>query len=419
MTIVLRRKRFRRTVSLRHGTGVIRAPLTFTRTGGAAFFNSAGTLVEVGGNVPRFAAGGLLLEPARTNLVSAPRTPGRTNWALAGPGLVAAPGIAGPSGIADDASRFTEAASGTLQVFATAAGHSFSAGVTYTFSTLARAGSRSFVQIVAPAATFPLDAWANFDVAAGVVGSFGPAVVGVPRIEAVGGGWWRCSMVATATSGGVASAAIIGVANNPAMPRVGSYALNGGTLDVAYAQTEVGVFPTSLAMPAAGAPSEQTTRFQDILTAPWASVAPRGQCTVLASVRLNLVSLNSGGQTIFYAHDGTNANRFGVRYSNTGLALIRVIANSPTGPGLVGSPQGSNVLLRVAMAVRSDSLSAVIAGGAPVFLAGAPPPVTTFQVGARDSSLDPIFGEVIACEVLDRAVPDSVLQQLVNALPTA
>lgn len=79
-------------------------------------------------------------------------------------------------------------------------GVSILAGVTYAISMYVKAGASSFIQIYAPMATFGTDAFANFNVATGTVGTVGSAATA--SIQNVGNGWYRCSMVATAIAAG-------------------------------------------------------------------------------------------------------------------------------------------------------------------------------------------------------------------------
>ena len=74
-------------------------------------------------------------------------------------------------------------------------GVSILAGVTYAISIYVKAGTSSFIQINGPT-SFGADAFANFNVATGTVGTVGSAATA--SIQDVGNGWYRCSMVAPA-----------------------------------------------------------------------------------------------------------------------------------------------------------------------------------------------------------------------------
>ena len=93
---------------------------------------------------------------------------------------------------------------------ATGMGVTFLAGVTYAASIYVKAGTSSFVQIYMATAPFGLDAFANFDLATGTLGTVGSAATA--SIQAVGNGWYRCSVVATATAAATGASARVNFA---------------------------------------------------------------------------------------------------------------------------------------------------------------------------------------------------------------
>ena len=81
-------------------------------------------------------------------------------------------------------------------------GFTFTLGEEYTQSVYAKAGTNNIVQVLGTSAVFGSQAWANFDLFDGTIGSKGNATAAA--IQSVGEGWYRCSITitATATSGG-------------------------------------------------------------------------------------------------------------------------------------------------------------------------------------------------------------------------
>jgi len=73
---------------------------------------------------------------------------------------------------------------------------SVTSGVSYTMSTYAKKNTNNFVQIAGGSVLFGANAWANFDLNSGVVGSVGSAATAT--ITNVGNGWYRCTMTAPA-----------------------------------------------------------------------------------------------------------------------------------------------------------------------------------------------------------------------------
>ena len=76
-------------------------------------------------------------------------------------------------------------------------------GLTYTFSVFAKKGvlasARNFIQLAVPTTPFGANAYANFDILNGTIPTQGAGLVSA-AITNVGSGWYRCSIVATATS---------------------------------------------------------------------------------------------------------------------------------------------------------------------------------------------------------------------------
>jgi hypothetical protein len=73
---------------------------------------------------------------------------------------------------------------------------SVTSGVSYTMSTYTKKNTNNFVQIAGGSVLFGANAWANFDLNSGVVGSVGSAATAT--ITNVGNGWYRCTMTAPA-----------------------------------------------------------------------------------------------------------------------------------------------------------------------------------------------------------------------------
>lgn len=81
---------------------------------------------------------------------------------------------------------------------ATVQGISVISGTTYTVSCYVKKNTNNFFQFYFLAGQFTANAFANFDVNNGVLGTVGPAATAT--ITDVGNGWYRCSMTSTAIS---------------------------------------------------------------------------------------------------------------------------------------------------------------------------------------------------------------------------
>lgn len=76
-------------------------------------------------------------------------------------------------------------------------------GNAYVFSVYAKANTNNYLQLLIP---FTVNHYANFDLSLGVLGAVGSAVTAA--IASVGSGWYRCSIVLTATSSAANNAII-------------------------------------------------------------------------------------------------------------------------------------------------------------------------------------------------------------------
>ena len=135
------------------------------------------------------------------------------------------------------ADRFIEA-TGTVQHSLTDQSVNFTSGVTYTFSVYAKYETAAFIQLLLGSGAFGLNAWGNFDVQNGVLGTMGTA--GIGQIANAGNGWFRCSISLLATASASSGIAIFG-ANSASMTRAASYAgVVTNTRLLADAQVETG-----------------------------------------------------------------------------------------------------------------------------------------------------------------------------------
>jgi hypothetical protein len=183
-------------------TGTLNPAITFTRASTGYRENSSGVLVSETTDVARFdyepvafTPRGLLIEEAATNLLTYSEDLTNAAWSkqLA---TISANAIAAPDG-ATTMDRMIEDSTA-------ASGHyirrsvSYVSGTTYVASFYAKAGARSWVFLDHPATAFTTLQRTYFDLTNGVVGITGSSTTAF--IENVGGGIYRCSIIATATA---------------------------------------------------------------------------------------------------------------------------------------------------------------------------------------------------------------------------
>lgn len=158
-------------------------------------------------NIPRidYSLGGcpnILLEPQRTNLALQSSSFDSASWVKANI-TATANTTTSPSGVVD---ADTVEGNGVLLVHQIQQNISYTTGLSYSASIYAKKNTNNFIQIVFAASTFGANAFANFDLNSGAVGTIGSSATA--RIENVGNGWYRCIMTATATATGTAAISI-------------------------------------------------------------------------------------------------------------------------------------------------------------------------------------------------------------------
>ena len=248
------------------GAETLDSRVTFTRTTTATRTNSSGLIESVAINGPRFdynpttlAPKGLLIEEQRVNLVTYSEQFDNAAWTKQQSSVTANTVIA-PDGtltgdvvIQNTANNF-HGITGAITV---------TVGTTYAWSVFAKAQAATVLQLTFGngGGTFTGLGFANFDLSAGTVSSTGGTLVG-SSIQAVGNGWYRCFIAATATTT-AASNNWIAIANSTTSARLATYTGDGTSgIYIWGAQLEVGAFSTSYIPTVAS----QVTRTADVAT---------------------------------------------------------------------------------------------------------------------------------------------------------
>lgn len=121
----------------------------------------------------------------------------------------------------------------------------FISGKTYTFSVYAKYETAPYIQLLLGSAAFGGNAWGNFNIQTGTLGTIGSASTGT--VVDAGNGWYRCSLTTTATATAASPTVIFG-ANSATMTRALSYTGSvSNTRLIADAQVEVGSVANSYA----------------------------------------------------------------------------------------------------------------------------------------------------------------------------
>ena len=133
-------------------------------------------------------------------------------------------------------------ANGGHYLYSTGTTVSYTNGATYTLQILAKANTATVIQLAHSLTIFGAEAYGNFDLVNGVVGTKGTATTS--SIVSVGNGWYLCSITAPATLTATGSSAFVMVNNNTSAVRVPIYTGASLSLYIACSQTEWGGIAT-------------------------------------------------------------------------------------------------------------------------------------------------------------------------------
>ena len=221
------------------------ADFTVTRATTKTRTNSAGLIETIAINVPSidYSLGGcpnILLEPQRTNLFVRSEEFNTTPAWSSILGSVTANATISPSG-SMDADRFT--GDGTLGSHRVAQGVSITSGSAYTISCYVKKDTCDFFQFYFTSANFLSQAFANFDVNNGVLGTLGVNSI-TSSITDAGNGWYRCSMTSNAISSSTSVSMNLALIPTATSSRSFNNELTT-SLFLWGAQIEVSTYPTS------------------------------------------------------------------------------------------------------------------------------------------------------------------------------
>jgi hypothetical protein len=269
--------------------------------------NALGFIEAVANNLPRldYPIGGgcpaLLVEPSAQNLCLYSENFGTFPWNpfdVAITGNVT--GTLDPAG-GNTADQIFETAVSTNHFLAQTT--TTTGGITYVGSVFLKkaVGSPDWMQVAY--STTGLGGFANFNLTSGTVGNVGAGCTG--RIENYGNGWYRCTLVQTASVGGTSGGPVIVFTNNTnPTARYVSYLGSVATSIYAWgAQLETGQIATSYIPTVASG----ITRAADVITDTTASgVIGQTQGTIYAEFEH---TSNTAERRLIALSDGTSTNR--------------------------------------------------------------------------------------------------------------
>jgi len=316
-------------------------------------------------------------EPAATNLALRSSEFNDAAWnSVAGQRSVTANVGDGPDGTLS-ADRVT--ADGTNNPHFISQSFTLTAQV-YTFSVYAKADTNNFMQLRAFASFGNLAA--NFDLATGVVGTITGAGV-TSSIQAIGGGWYRCSMIFTPTAA-TASLGIYLVSSATAA----SNQVNSLSTSVLLwgAQLETGPVATSPIV-TTGSTETRNADVMSITGTPAADLIARLGSSYWAYVEGTAVS-GVGGSAFISADDNTNNERWRVGHNSTSAGQCLVVDAGTVTANNVNSggswPLGA--YRKAVGAFAQDNVRLALTGQSLIADTSATlPTVTQFKIGAAQA----------------------------------
>ena len=330
--------------------------LTFSRASSATFLGSNGLLQTAANNVPRIeydatgAVKGLLIEEARTNLITISGDLSGTGWAAnMNRGAVTS---GSPFGTYQTISPTANSNIGSGQIYQI--GKTLTSGATYVGWALVKYSAGSGWFDINMYDTGDTSKRAYFDVQNGVVGVKDAANIDHGMVD-YGDGWWLCwaSANATSTSGGP----LYEVPN-------GNGSTSCTTTDailIAGTQYELGAFPTSY-IPTTGATA---TRAIDIAEIPTSAFGYNNDAGSI-SVEFKSNKPSSLDYGAFVLSDGSPTNRILHFTSSTAHRVASINSNTidvNIGAGSRGAP---SELVKFAIAFAKNNFAASLNGATAV-----------------------------------------------------
>jgi hypothetical protein len=382
-------------------------PSTYVATTSAAYYG------------PRFdydpvtlAPKGLLIEEQRTNLLTYSQGIGGTNW-LPDDLTVTANSIAAPDGTLTASTLTDTATNSDHRMISSGTNPSFTVGASYTLSVYVKNNTRNFIQVVFGTGAFSATAYANFDVATGVLGTVGAGTTA--SITAVGSGWYRCTVTATATV--TASTPIFfGLITSATAVRAELYAGTGSSLYVWGAQLEAGSFATSYIPTVAS----QVTRSADVATMTgtnFSSWYNQSEGTFVADFDKYSTALRGG---VLCAGNISGASGTGITIDGQNNGKVRAFIENAGAIEMLNATLAdytANTPIKGAVAYATNNAVGAAAGAlGTVDTSVVVPTVDNLQIGAiRNNSLAallPLNGHIRQIAYYNTRLPNATLQAL-------
>jgi len=350
--------------------------ITFTRASTATYFDSAGVLQSAAIDAPRLdynpstlAAQGLLIEEARTNLItSSAALPAGINVTITADTFVAPDGTTTGDQILDNA---------TLGEHYSDSSFTPVAATNYTFSAFIKnigALSSGFacLRLAGDFSAFVIVNLSTFAVAVNGGANFVSS-----SVQAINNGWYKISVTGLSV-GTVASVARIQVTD---AANLNLYSGTGEGFAVWGRQLEAGAFPTSYI------PTTTTalTRSADVASvntlSPWYSAT---EGTLYGEITDAAITVGGTSRRIANINDGTEADRITVGWAGVTGAFAAFVTDNSVAQAAFSSPSGAYPFpTKVALAYKAADFQSAVNGNAfATVSSGTVPTVNRMTIGA-------------------------------------
>jgi hypothetical protein len=391
--------------------------ITFTRASSATYFDSAGVLQSATTDVPRLdynpatlAPLGLLIEESRTNLLTySEQFDNASGWTSAR-ASVSANATTAPTGttVADKIVEDTTASNTHLTFSANV---SVATATVYTYSVYAKASGRTWFNMQIETGTGAYGAtvpFCYFNLSG--AGSVGTSTAATGSITSVGNGWYRCVLVATATTAASITNMRIKLATGDGAE---SYTGDGTSgIFVFGAQLEAGAFPTSYI------PTTTTalTRAADVASvntlSPWYNSAAG---TVYAELQRYALIPSTAFANAWALSDNTNNERFICYNTGSSQTIDLAVIDGGVAQATLLAPNAitANTTIKTAFAYAVNDFAFVRdAGVVQTDTSGSLPTVDRLYIGANATGGGQWTGYLRRISYFPRRLSNAELQTL-------
>lgn len=381
---------------------------SFSRASTGYALNGQGLLVAFESGAPRITDRGFLVEGARTNLLLRSQEFDDASWAKTR-ATVTANAANAPDGTATADKLVEDNTAGASHTIVQSISGNLT--TTYTASVYAKAAERSEIQVSLRNNGETIAIGQYFNLATGAVGAAADAGAPTsrltPTIEALGNGWYRCTVGGVLNSGGGAE----NVKTRVSLASAGSVSYNGDNVSGAYlwgGQTEAAQGASSY-IPTTTA---SATRAADVSSLACSASAPitiyaEGEFAALLSASQYLTTLHNGAALEFYQIVATTTPELSANMLSGG------VVQGPGAAGITGGLSRGAVLKAACRFAANDMLLAKNGAlGTPDTSGTAPTASSTLTLGGYVTGASPMFGYLRRLVVFPRALSGPELQAI-------